>query len=161
MSRLLVIVIFHTLNWSNWKTDAGSKNRTTTSSNDWGGWKPYATSIIIDELEPNLSFSQEQSLKRCSTCWNRHGTSGKSNKKPFISRFNWGVFNIRSDDEETRRNQKSILERKVYPAFEIIIEINDQNSWTIHEDVRNVDLFRGILWLGRPDIFFFNREMQN
>jgi hypothetical protein len=38
------------------------------------------------------------------------------------------------------RNPKSILERKAYPAFGI--EINDQNSWTIHEDVRNsVDLF--------------------
>jgi hypothetical protein len=41
------------------------------------------------------------------------------------------------------RNPKSILERKAYPAFEIIIEINDQNSWTIHEDVRNsVDFTR-------------------
>jgi hypothetical protein len=41
----------------------------------------------------------------------------------------------------TERTQKSILERK-HPAFEIISEINDQNSWTIHEDVRNsVDLF--------------------
>jgi hypothetical protein len=28
---------------------------------------------------------------------------------------------------------KSILERKAYPAFEIIIEINDQNSWTMKE----------------------------
>jgi hypothetical protein len=29
--------------WSG-ETDAGSKNRTTTSSNDRGGWKPYAPS---------------------------------------------------------------------------------------------------------------------
>jgi hypothetical protein len=34
-----------------------------------------------------------------------------------------------SDDEAKRRGtQKSILERKAYPAFEIIIEINDQNG---------------------------------
>ena len=34
------------------------------------------------------------------------------------------------------------MERKAYPAFEIIIEINDQNSWTIHENVqKSVDLF--------------------
>ena len=47
------------------------------------------------------------------------------------------------DDEAKRRGtQKSILERKAYPSFEIIIEINNQNSWTIHEDVTNsVDLF--------------------
>jgi hypothetical protein len=37
-----------------------------------------------------------------------------------------------------RGTQKSILERKAYPAFEIIIEINQQNSWTIHEDVKNL-----------------------
>jgi stage III sporulation protein SpoIIIAA len=42
-----------------------------------------------------------------------------------------------SDDEAKRRGtQKSILERKAYPAFEIIIEINQQNCWTIHEDVK-------------------------
>ncbi|HSP87035.1 MAG TPA: hypothetical protein VLN45_02795, partial [Ignavibacteriaceae bacterium] len=48
-----------------------------------------------------------------------------------------------SDDEAKRRGtQKSILERKSYPAFEIIIEINEKNSWTIHEEVQNsVDLF--------------------
>jgi hypothetical protein len=48
-----------------------------------------------------------------------------------------------SDEEAKRRGtQKSILERKAYPAFEIIIEINHPNSWTIHENVQNsVDLF--------------------
>lgn len=47
-----------------------------------------------------------------------------------------------SDDEARRRGtQKSILERKAYPAFEIVIEINSQNSWTVHEDVTySVDL---------------------
>jgi hypothetical protein len=36
---------------------------------------------------------------------------------------------------------KVFLKEKL-TAFEIISEINDQNSWTIHEDVRNsVDLF--------------------
>ena len=57
-----------------------------------------------------------------------------------------------SDDEAKRRGtQKSILERKAYPAFEIIIEINQQNSWTIHEDVKNsVDLFlRGNFTIGQ------------
>jgi hypothetical protein len=47
-----------------------------------------------------------------------------------------------SDDEAKRRGtQKSILERKGYPAFEIIVEINTSKSWTIHEDVKtSVDL---------------------
>ena len=43
-----------------------------------------------------------------------------------------------SDDEAKRRGtQKSILERKAYPAFQIVIEINDSNSWTIHENVKD------------------------
>merc|ERR1712146_379885 len=40
------------------------------------------------------------------------------------------------DDEAKRRGTwESILERKGYPAFEIIIEIHQANIWTIHEDV--------------------------
>ena len=61
-----------------------------------------------------------------------------------------------SDDEAKRRGtQKSILERKAYPAFEIIIEINQQNSWTIHEDVKNsVDLLlRGNFTIGQTRQF--------
>lgn len=61
-----------------------------------------------------------------------------------------------SDDEAKRRGtQKSILERKAYPAFEIIIEINQQNSWTIHEDVKSsVDLFlRGNFSIGQTRHF--------
>jgi hypothetical protein len=48
-----------------------------------------------------------------------------------------------SDEEAKRRGtQKSILERKSYPAFEIVIEINSQNFWTVHEDVKeSIDLF--------------------
>jgi len=63
-----------------------------------------------------------------------------------------------SDDEAKRRGtQKSILERKAYPAFEIIIEINQQNSWTIHEDVKSsVDLFlRGNFGIGQIRQFSF------
>jgi len=58
-----------------------------------------------------------------------------------------------SDEEAKRRGtQKSILERKAYPTFELVIEINSLNSWTIHEDVSNsVDLvLRDIL--GREQI---------
>jgi hypothetical protein len=42
-----------------------------------------------------------------------------------------------SDEEAKRRGtQKSILERKAYPAFEIVIEINNPTSWIIHENVK-------------------------
>ena len=42
-----------------------------------------------------------------------------------------------SDEEAKRRNtQKSILERKTYSTFPIAVEINEQKSWTIHENVQ-------------------------
>jgi hypothetical protein len=74
-------------------------------------------------------------------------------KNPPLSDLIGGIQYVTlSDDEAKRRGtQKSILERKAYPAFEIIIEINHQNSWTIHEDVKNsVDLFlRGNFNIGQ------------
>jgi hypothetical protein len=61
-----------------------------------------------------------------------------------------------------RGTQKSILERKAYPAFEIIIEINQQNSWTIHEDVKNsVDLFlRGNFSIGQIRQFSLTEKIK-
>jgi hypothetical protein len=32
--------------------------------------------------------------------------------------------------------EPKVFLKEKHPAFEIIIEINDQNSWTIHEDVK-------------------------
>jgi len=64
-------------------------------------------------------------------------------KNPPLSDLIGGIQYVTlSDDEAKRRGtQKSILERKAYPAFQIAIEINDQNSWTIHENVpESIDL---------------------
>merc|ERR1711933_693879 len=45
------------------------------------------------------------------------------------------VLAARTIAEKRRGTKKSILERKAYPAFEIIIEIHHSNIWTVHEDV--------------------------
>lgn len=49
-----------------------------------------------------------------------------------------GIQYVTLSDEEAKRRktQKTILERKTYPTFPIAIEINEQNSWTIHENVQ-------------------------
>ena len=64
------------------------------------------------------------------------------------------------DEAKRRGTQKSILERKAYPAFEIIIEINHQYSWTIHEDVKSsVDLLlRGNPAIGQIRQFSLNEK---
>jgi len=68
-----------------------------------------------------------------------------------------------SDDEAKRRGtQKSILERKAYPTFEIVIEINTPNSWTIHQDVEtSVDLFlRGLSTINQVRQFSLAEKIQ-
>merc|ERR1712087_1095392 len=54
-----------------------------------------------------------------------------------------GIQYVTLSDEEAKRRgtQKSILEREAYPAFQIAIEINEPNSWTIHEEIKeSIDL---------------------
>jgi hypothetical protein len=44
--------------------------------------------------------------------------------KTLLSRFNWGIQYVTlSDDEAKRRGTQRILERKAYPAFEIIMKL--------------------------------------
>ena len=54
------------------------------------------------------------------------------------------------------------MERKAYPAFEIVIEINNSNFWTIHEDVKtSVDLFlRGMFTISQVRKFSLTERIQ-
>jgi stage III sporulation protein SpoIIIAA len=103
--------------------------------------------IIIDEIGTELEVLAARTIaeKGVQLVGTTHGNRLENLiKNPPLSDLIGGIQYVTlSDDEAKRRGtQKSILERKSYPAFEIIIEINSQNSWTIHEDVKNsVDLF--------------------
>ena len=103
--------------------------------------------IIIDEIGTELEVLAARTIaeKGVQLVGTTHGNCLENLiKNPPLSDLIGGIQYVTlSDDEAKRRGtQKSILERKAYPAFEIIIEINHQNSWTVHEDVRNsVDLF--------------------
>jgi len=112
--------------------------------------------IIIDEIGTELEVLAARTIaeKGVQLVGTTHGNCLENLiKNPPLSDLIGGIQYVTlSDDEAKRRGtQKSILERKAYPAFEIIIEINHQNSWTIHEDVKNsVDLFlRGNLVIGQ------------
>lgn len=103
--------------------------------------------IIIDEIGTELEVLAARTIaeKGVQLVGTTHGNCLENLiKNPPLSDLIGGIQYVTlSDDEAKRRGtQKSILERKAYPAFEIIIEINQQNSWTIHEDVKDsVDLF--------------------
>lgn len=103
--------------------------------------------IIIDEIGTELEVLAARTIaeKGVQLVGTTHGNCLENLiKNPSLADLIGGIQYVTlSDDEAKRRGtQKSILERKAYPAFEIIIEINQQNSWTIHEEVQNsVDLF--------------------
>ena len=102
--------------------------------------------IIIDEIGTDLEVLAARTIaeKGVQLVGTTHGNSLENLiKNPPLADLIGGIQYVTlSDDEAKRRGtQKSILERKGYPAFEIIIEINSSNSWTIHEDVKtSVDL---------------------
>ena len=102
--------------------------------------------IIIDEIGTELEVLAARTIaeKGVQLVGTTHGNCLENLiKNPPLADLIGGIQYVTlSDDEAKRRGtQKSILERKAYPAFEIIIEINHQNSWTIHEDVKSsVDL---------------------
>lgn len=103
--------------------------------------------IIIDEIGTELEVLAARTIaeKGVQLVGTTHGNCLENLiKNPPLADLIGGIQYVTlSDDEAKRRGtQKSILERKAYPAFEIVIEINDQNSWTIHEDIKtSVDSF--------------------
>jgi stage III sporulation protein SpoIIIAA len=112
--------------------------------------------IIIDEIGTELEVLAARTIaeKGVQLVGTTHGNCLENLiKNPPLSDLIGGIQYVTLSDEEAKRRgtQKSILERKSYPAFEIIIEVHQQNSWTIHEDVKNsVDLFlRGTLVIGQ------------
>jgi stage III sporulation protein SpoIIIAA len=123
--------------------------------------------IIIDEIGTELEVLAARTIaeKGVQLVGTTHGNCLENLiKNPSLADLIGGIQYVTlSDDEAKRRGtQKSILERKAYPAFEIIIEINDQNSWTIHEDVRNsVDLFlRGNFTIGQTRHFSLTEKIK-
>ena len=102
--------------------------------------------IIIDEIGTELEALAARTIaeKGVQLIGTTHGNCLENLiKNPLLVNLIGDIQYVTlSDDEAKRRGtQKSILERKSYPTFDIVIEINQQNYWTIHEDVKNsIDL---------------------
>ena len=123
--------------------------------------------IIIDEIGTELEVLAARTIaeKGVQLVGTTHGNCLENLiKNPSLVDLLGGIQYVTlSDDEAKKRGtQKSILERKAYPAFEIIIEINDQHSWTIHEDVKSsVDLFlRGNFTIGQLRQFYLTEKIK-
>ena len=123
--------------------------------------------IIIDEIGTELEVLAARTIaeKGVQLVGTTHGNCLENLiKNPSLVDLVGGIQYVTlSDDEAKKRGtQKSILERKAYPAFEIIIEINDQHSWVIHEDVKSsVDLFlRGNFTIGQIRQFYLTEKIK-
>ena len=120
--------------------------------------------IIIDEIGTDLEVLAARTIaeKGVQLVGTTHGNClDNLIKNPPLADLIGGIQYVTlSDDEAKRRGtQKSILERKAYPAFEIVIEINSQNSWTIHEDVKtSIYYFEIILVLVKFASFLYQKE---
>ena len=123
--------------------------------------------IIIDEIGTELEVLAARTIaeKGVQLVGTTHGNCLENLiKNPPLADLIGGIQYVTlSDDEAKRRGtQKSILERKSYPSFEIVIEINEQNSWTIHENVKHsVDLFlRNNFTIGQVREFYLSEKVK-
>ena len=117
--------------------------------------------IIIDEIGTELEVLAARTIaeKGVQLVGTTHGNCLENLiKNPPLADLIGGIQYVTLSDNEAKRRgtQKSILERKTYPTFEIIMEINHQNSWTIYENVKSsVDLFlRGNFAIGQVRQFY-------
>nr|YP_009392082.1 hypothetical protein [Periphykon beckeri]ARW60430.1 hypothetical protein [Periphykon beckeri] len=98
--------------------------------------------IIIDEIGTELEAIAARTIaeRGVQLVGTAHGNYLYSIiKNPTLSDLIGGIQYVTLGDDEAKRrgSQKSILERKAIPAFQVAIEIHNRNSWIIHE---NVDL---------------------
>nr|YP_009732103.1 hypothetical protein [Gracilaria edulis]QHS70457.1 hypothetical protein [Gracilaria edulis]UAD85621.1 hypothetical protein [Gracilaria edulis] len=113
--------------------------------------------IIIDEIGTDLEALAARTIaeRGVQLVGTAHGNYLDSLiKNPMLSDLIGGIQYVTLGDDEAKRrgSQKSILERKASPAFQVAIEIHDRYSWIVHESVDSAvdQLLQGLnLWVQR------------
>lgn len=96
--------------------------------------------IIIDEIGTELEALAARTIaeRGVQLVGTAHGNYLDSLiKNPILSDLIGGIQYVTLGDDEAKRrgSQKSILERKAAPAFQVAIEIHERNNWIVHEKV--------------------------
>lgn len=96
--------------------------------------------IIIDEIGTELEALAARTIaeRGVQLVGTAHGNYLASLiKNPVLSDLIGGIQYVTLGDDEAKRrgSQKSILERKAVPAFQVAIEIHERNTWIVHEKV--------------------------
>ena len=113
--------------------------------------------IIIDEIGRELEAVAARTIaeRGVQLIGTAHGNTLENLlMNPTLSDLVGGIESVTLSDEEARRRgtQKSVLERKAPPTFDVLIEIKDRQHMVIHHDVAEaVDaLLRG--WTVTPEV---------
>lgn len=106
--------------------------------------------IVIDEIGTELEALAARTIaeRGVQLVGTAHGNRIENLiKNPTLSDLVGGIQSVTLGDEEARRrgSQKSVLERKAPPTFDIAIEMLERQKWIVHENVsETVDsLLRG------------------
>ncbi|MFE4107114.1 R3H domain-containing nucleic acid-binding protein [Almyronema epifaneia] len=106
--------------------------------------------IVIDEIGTELEALAARTIaeRGVQLVGTAHGNRIENLiKNPTLSDLVGGIQSVTLGDDEARRrgSQKSVLERKAPPTFEIAVEMMERQRWIIHENVsETVDiLLRG------------------
>src|SRR6187431_2161540 len=106
--------------------------------------------IVIDEIGTELEAAAARTIaeRGVQLIGTAHGNTLENlMMNPTLSDLIGGIQSVTLSDEEARRRgtQKSILERKAPPTFDVIVEIQDRERVAVHSDVaETVDaLLRG------------------
>ncbi|MDB9524613.1 AAA family ATPase [Oscillatoria sp. CS-180] len=106
--------------------------------------------IVIDEIGTELEATAARTIaeRGVQLVGTAHGNQLENLiKNPTLSDLVGGIQSVTLGDDEARRrgSQKSVLERKAPPTFDIAIEMLERQRWVVHENVSDtVDfLLRG------------------
>jgi len=96
--------------------------------------------IVIDEIGTELEAQAARTIaeRGVQLVGTAHGNSLENlMQNPTLSDLVGGIQTVTLGDEEARRRgtQKSVLERKAPPTFDVIVEIQDWHNVTVHPDV--------------------------
>src|SRR5437667_5554935 len=99
--------------------------------------------IIIDEIGTELEALAARTIaeRGVQLIGTAHGnTLDNLMQNPTLSDLIGGIQTVTLSDEEARRRgtQKSVLERKAPPTFDVVIEIQDKDRLAVHHDVATV-----------------------
>jgi hypothetical protein len=99
--------------------------------------------IVIDEIGTELEAGAARTIaeRGVQLVATAHGNTLENLMlNPTLSDLIGGIQSVTLSDEEARRRgtQKSVLERKAPPTFEVVVEIQNWSLVAVHEDVAEV-----------------------